>query len=126
MALLRRGPPWLSNTEDVSFRGMFLTALHFPGERQLVKLRVTIQALQRDLILHAVAVHWVGPQNPQGRPSGFGVEILGIDRAAREVWSNFVTLVRADPDPLKNDSDDGIRVLRPEIVRPSGIPPIVA
>jgi hypothetical protein len=103
-------------TDDVSFQGLFLETDEPVPLRQLVRLRLLLPPFHRELIAHGMAVHAVRPEGDPIRPPGVGVQLYGLDRAARNVWSDFVARVRQGELDDRRIAVDEIRFLEPEIL----------
>lgn len=95
-------------TEDISYQGLFLETNEPLPLRHLIRLRLLLPPFHRELQTFAMAVHI-----PSGRRAGgVGVQLYALDRAARTVWSNFVTRVRLGDF----DETSEIRFLPPEVL----------
>jgi hypothetical protein len=110
-------------TEDVSFQGLFLEMDEPLPLRQLVRLRLLLPPFNREFVAHGMAVHAVHAEGD--RPTGVGVQLYALDRAARIIWTDFVARVRQGElddrrlDPViraERLEDDEIRFLEPELV----------
>ncbi len=105
------------SADDVSFRGLFLETDEALPLRHLIRLRFLLPPYDRELLAQGLVVHVV-PATP-ARAAGVGIELYGLDRAARAVWSNFVARVQAGDfrhDDLDLAQLGEIRFLDPELV----------
>jgi hypothetical protein len=107
------------SADDVSFHGLFLETEETLPMRHLVRLRFLLPPYDRELVAHGMVVRVAPPSGEPGKRAGVGVELYGLDRAARTVWSNFVARVQAG-DFRHDDLDLGqlgeIRFLEPDVV----------
>lgn len=105
VTVLSTRPRLEATTWDVSFRGLFLCTATPRPVRQLVRFSLTSPATGRELLLHGMVVNVIGPDDPEGRPQGMGVELYAVEPEARGAWWELVRFVRDHPD----DPRSGVR-----------------
>lgn len=94
-------------TWDVSFRGLYLETRTPLEVRQLVRFSVVMPTTGREIVLHGMVVNVVGPNDPEGRPQGMGVQLYALDGDVRGSWWGLVRFVRDHLHELEQQS--GVR-----------------
>lgn len=80
VALVRGRSTFELETQDVSFKGLFLRTQDPPPVRSLVRLRVDLP--KRKIEAHAMTVH--------ASESGVGLQFWGLAGPDRTAWDDFV------------------------------------
>jgi hypothetical protein len=87
----------LAQTEDVSFKGIFVrTDLPLP-ERHLLRLRLTLPPENDELILTGMVARSLPGRGD--RPPGAGIQFYGASPADLERWNRFVRYVASGAPP---------------------------
>lgn len=78
-------------TEDISYRGLFLRTDTPPAVRSLIRIKVTLPPNGPDVTVHGMVVHVVEPGDPSRVP-GAGVQFWGtFDPAQKKLWDELVS-----------------------------------
>jgi hypothetical protein len=99
-------------TWDLSFRGLFFRTRSPVPLRRLVRFAIVSPGTGLEMVLHGMVVNVIGPDDPEGRPQGMGVELYALDADARSAWWDLVRYVRDNRD----DQPSGVH-LRPDARR---------
>ncbi len=81
----------VAQTEDVSFKGIFVRTERPPLERQLVRLRFTLPPEGDELAVMGMVARRL-PEK-KGLPPGAGIQFYGLAQEHRERWSRFIRFV---------------------------------
>jgi hypothetical protein len=92
--VLRRGKDQVMlQTEDVSFRGLFVRTDAPLPVRQLVKLEMPLPPDQQRVVLHGMVSRAVRP-GPRTRVPGMGIQLMALDGDLKKAWERFVLAVQ--------------------------------
>jgi hypothetical protein len=83
----------VTQTEDVSFKGIFVRSDTPLRERHLVRLRLTLPPEGDELEVMGMATRFLPAR--QGLPPGAGIQLYGLAQANRERWDRFIRYVVA-------------------------------
>lgn len=105
VVVYRGKSPISLETNDVSFKGLFVRTLDPPALRSLVRLKVSL--FDREFEAHAMAVHVVTTiEEGDPHPRGVGLQFWGLSGPARTAWDDFVRgLVQARRAAAKRPTD---------------------
>lgn len=101
-------------TEDVSFRGIFVSTDTPPKLRQLVRIQLILPDGERALKVHGMVVHVTDPA--QKRP-GVGIQFYALDHEARDTWDALIRYVEAHCPPASEQAPFVLPENTPEPVR---------
>ena len=77
-------------TEDVSYKGLFLRSDNPPALRSLLRVKVTLPPTGPDVVVHAMVVHVIQP-GEGSRVPGAGLQFWGaFDPAQKKIWDDFI------------------------------------
>jgi hypothetical protein len=97
-------------TRDIGFRGVFIMAERCPSLRNLVRFGMILPVTGAELVLHAMVVRVILPDDPGGHEPGMGLELYAADRSTRMIWSALVGYARDLANELEGQSS-AIRTL---------------
>ncbi len=83
---------------NVSFDGLLVSTRTPPTERKLLRLEVELPGLKDPLRLTAMAVHIV---ELDGGDHAVGIQLFGLDPAARHEWDRFIVDLRSGRTPFE-------------------------
>lgn len=83
----------VTQTEDVSFKGIFLRTDTPLPERHLVRLQLTLPPGDDQLVVTGMVARCI--RSWGGRPPGAGIQFYGLAQQDRERWGQFIQHVAA-------------------------------
>lgn len=87
------------STEDVSFRGMFLSCETLLPERQLIRIEASLPPGGVAFATHAMVVYSIPRDHPSGRRPGSGIQFYGMGNE-RTAWEQYVRWVQTQAGEL--------------------------
>jgi len=87
----------VTQTDDVSFNGIFLRMDSPPPERQLVRMIFSLPPSGDPLTVMGMVARVTPALN--GRPPGAGIRFYGVEQMVRNRWQSFVRHVASAPPP---------------------------
>lgn len=91
-------------SEDVSFRGLFLSSDAPPPLRQLIRIETTLPPNGTPFATHGMVVHVVAPGEAGVHGPGFGVQFYGMGDE-RRAWEAFVLYIQQSAPALPDKRD---------------------
>lgn len=82
-----------TQTQDVSFKGVFVRIDAPLPERHLLRLRFTLPPKGDDLVITGMVVRYVPARG--GNPPGTGIQFYGVSTTTLERWNQFIQFVAA-------------------------------